>query len=429
MKNRIKVIDSPPGSGKTSYAINYINELDEDTKIIYITPYLTEVTRILDACWGKDFIQPSEKVAGTKLNHLINLVIEGRNIVSTHALFGNINDELINALRINNYVLILDEVFQTVEKFDLLECNLKSEVKDAITKKDVDTLLDSQLIEVGDDFSIVWKNYDNQLSKYQRLINMSKRNLIYYVNGSLLLWSFPIEVFREGIFSEILILTHMFEAQLQSYYYNFFELEYTKYYVTKINDNPEEYRIDVGESIEHENEWKVLAKNNIKILNDSKLNRIGDYYYDIRNHLYKSALSKSWFEDNPKMRNVIGKNLFNYFQNVTKSKADERMWTCFKDDSKIIKGKRLSMESFLACNSRATNLYKGKTVLAYLVNRYVDPFYDTFFSCKNINIDQDKYALSEMMQWIWRSAIREGKSIQIYIPSRRMRELLINYLE
>ena len=47
----------------------------------------------------------------------------------------------------------------------------------------------------------------------------------------------------------------------------------------------------------------------------------------------------------------------------------------------------------------------------------------------NVNVNEETYALSEMLQWIWRSAIREGNEIWIYIPSRRMRKLLQNWLE
>lgn len=45
------------------------------------------------------------------------------------------------------------------------------------------------------------------------------------------------------------------------------------------------------------------------------------------------------------------------------------------------------------------------------------------------HVDEDAYALSEMLQWIWRSSIRDGKPINIYIPSKRMRTLLMNWLE
>ena len=47
-----------------------------------------------------------------------------------------------------------------------------------------------------------------------------------------------------------------------------------------------------------------------------------------------------------------------------------------------------------------------------------------FFKCNNIEINQDLYSLCELLQWIWRSQIRDGKPINIYIPSERMRTLL-----
>lgn len=47
----------------------------------------------------------------------------------------------------------------------------------------------------------------------------------------------------------------------------------------------------------------------------------------------------------------------------------------------------------------------------------------------NISVDENGYALSEMLQFIWRSAIRDGKEIWVYIPSIRMRELLKQWIK
>jgi len=58
----------------------------------------------------------------------------------------------------------------------------------------------------------------------------------------------------------------------------------------------------------------------------------------------------------------------------------------------------------------------------------MSPDYENYFTRYNIIIDQDIYALAEMLQFIWRSAIRDNKPINLYIPSRRMRELLIHWL-
>ena len=38
-------------------------------------------------------------------------------------------------------------------------------------------------------------------------------------------------------------------------------------------------------------------------------------------------------------------------------------------------------------------------------------------------------ALGALLQWAWRSQIRNGKPIDIYIPSERMRELLNNWIQ
>ena len=51
-----------------------------------------------------------------------------------------------------------------------------------------------------------------------------------------------------------------------------------------------------------------------------------------------------------------------------------------------------------------------------------------FFRSRDIKINEDIWALGEMIQFIFRTQIRDGKPINIYIPSQRMRNLLINWL-
>ena len=45
------------------------------------------------------------------------------------------------------------------------------------------------------------------------------------------------------------------------------------------------------------------------------------------------------------------------------------------------------------------------------------------------DFDEDMCSLSALLQWMWRSQIRNGKPIDIYIPSERMRELLNNWIQ
>ena len=84
---------------------------------------------------------------------------------------------------------------------------------------------------------------------------------------------------------------------------------------------------------------------------------------------------------------------------------------------------------FVACTARATNDYKHKTNCAYLLNRFLNPMESGFFTDKGITVDEDVWALGELIQWLFRSSVRDDKEIKLYIPSKRMRNLLIEWLD
>ena len=52
-----------------------------------------------------------------------------------------------------------------------------------------------------------------------------------------------------------------------------------------------------------------------------------------------------------------------------------------------------------------------------------------YFINQNVEVNQELLAISDMLQWIFRSAIRDGKEINVYIPSPRMRELLNKWFD
>ena len=59
----------------------------------------------------------------------------------------------------------------------------------------------------------------------------------------------------------------------------------------------------------------------------------------------------------------------------------------------------------------------------------MNPVTKQFFASKGITVDEDLFALSELLQWLFRSRVRKGEAIDVYIPSERMRSLLEGYLE
>ena len=82
---------------------------------------------------------------------------------------------------------------------------------------------------------------------------------------------------------------------------------------------------------------------------------------------------------------------------------------------------------FVPCNAKATNDFKDRWVLAYLINLNMNPEIAKFFS--PIKVDKNQFSLGMLLQWIWRSRIRDDKPIELYLPSPRMRQLLSDWFE
>ena len=405
----VKVVDSPMGYGKTSYLINKMKS-DTNHKYIYITPFLDEVKRIETECKDRKFVQPTTKnKKGSKLEGLKQLIIKGKNITSTHALFTMADEELIMLIKSNNYILVLDEVLDVVEQA-------------SVTKNDINTLFQQNLMEVSNEENglIKWmdSNYDG---RYNDIKAMAEANTLYYVNNTLLVWAMPVEVFKS--FDEVYVATYMFDCQLQKYYYDYFNVEYKYYHVIQ-NEETKEYEMVETVDKDYDLDFRKKAKELINIIDNKKLNAIGDA---------DNALSKSWYsrkikEQGESTIKQLKNNVLNYFQNICKSPSVDNMWTCYKDYQGKIKGKGYS-KGWIPCNSRATNDYANKVNLAYCINCYMNPFYKAFFDVRNIKVNENKYALSELLQWVWRSQIRQGKPINLYIPSSRMRNLLKEFLD
>ncbi|MEH6872780.1 hypothetical protein V7006_20080, partial [Bacillus safensis] len=303
-----------------------------------------------------------------------------------------------------NYTLVLDEAMEVIKKFN-------------ISKDDLDMLFKNNWI-INNNGKILWNSENEEKlnreykGEFQTLKKLAKSDNLIYHNDSVLFWEFPSDVFNK--FNEVYVLTYLFNAQIQKYYFDLHKIEYELLSVFKENKN---YKlIEHNESLDQK--VKAALRNKINIY-EGDLNKVGDDYY---------ALSKNWFESRTVLHKRLKNNILNYYQNIIKSKSNENLWTTFKSHKGKLSGKGYT-KGFLACNIKATNEYSHKKSLVYSINRFVNPAINDFFKQNNINIDQDIYALSEMIQWIWRSAIRNNKSINIYIPSFRMRRLLIEWLE
>ena len=229
----------------------------------------------------------------------------------------------IDALRINDYTLYLDEVFETVGSYNISEDENSSPLNknEIINEGDMKSLLSKSRDYARWLFYI--SDQEKYFSKYESLKNLSERKSLFFIDEKILIWSFPVEVFREGVFSKIYVLTYLFDAQIQSLYYKYFDIDYAKYSVFKNVD--ESYDIELHNDA-GEKEWKSKVKEKIHIIEDPKLNKIGDIYYDAQNRPYKSALSVTWFNNNrgSDIINKLKNNIGNYYKYYVSGKASSK---------------------------------------------------------------------------------------------------------
>ena len=399
----IKVCDAVMGTGKSSAAITYINEHPEK-KFIYITPYLEEAKRIKDACPNAHFVEPSnadDEYDHKKLVHSAALIHKGFNITSTHQAFKGYTHDMLTDVRRNGYTLIIDESVDVLEQFNVNPDDLQMVIDAGYIKED------------NGAFSIIKDDYKG--NAFRDLFNMLKSRELVRIkrrSDSLFYWVLPPELVMA--FDDVFILTYLFEGQS---IHHFLEIYNIQYEFIGIDHTDGVFRFCDGPG--YTPEYVSNLRNMIHILDNDKLNSIGDGTY---------SLSMNWFKT-PENVEKLKKNMYNCFRNVWGDcAADKRMWGAYSDAEYKLRGKGYS-NAFIVFNQRAVNGYRDKNHLIYPINIFMNVEEKKFYAMHGVDVDEDLYALSIMIQWIWRSEIRDGSEIYIYVPSKRMRTLLINWID
>jgi len=407
----IRVCDAIMGTGKTSAAITYINEHPEK-RFVFITPYLNEATRIRTSCPNAHFVEPSANIGKfgySKVKHTAALIQNGRNIATTHQAFRNYSAGMMEDITFNNYTLVVDENVDVLESV-------------SVGRGDMASFIESgRLVEKDGAYYIGDREYEG--GKYDSMFEaLGSRALIRAdmksgkgsrASESFFYWMLSPELI--SAFNEVIVLTYMFEGQSLCHMMKLNGLPYEYIGVERTADGG--YRF--GETGGYIPDYVQTLSSRIHILGNRRMNSIGEM---------RTALSMNWYKDGGRLEE-LRTDLYNYFNGVCREcPAGQRMCASFVSFAGRIKGKGYT-KSIVPFNLRATNDYRDKTCLAYPVNVFMNASAKVYFYEHGVEVDEDAYALSTMVQWIWRSAIREGGEIDVYIPSLRMRTLLKDWID
>lgn len=406
----VNVADCPMGVGKTSAAISLINSSGASEKFIFATPYLSECNRIEYGCTSKCLVAIDNDKSRSKSLDLHNQVILGNSVSCTHQLLLRFDEDTRKMISDQNYTLIIDEAIDVTRDVSGKELS------------QIHLLINHGCLTVDETTGVVSLVDDNEKDMIRQafggaeIFSLIDHGYVTMTGDKIFIWSFPIEVL--DCFKRILILTYQFNSQLINYY-----LQLNSYAINHIgvrkNDSSEFEFCCTDES----DGFRYDVKSLIHILDNKKLNRIGEE---------KCALSSNWFKKNSKNDEEkvyqLGRNIRNVQKNIFKCKTRDFIWTVYDGFRNYVEDRNIR-NRYVSCNLRAENKWKDCHYLAYGIGMYQNPQCANYFKSKGYPVDGDKWALQTMLQWIWRSAIRNGEEIYIYIPSKKMRTLLIEWID
>jgi hypothetical protein len=403
----IHVIDSMCGTGKSTKMFELMrakSKENSELRFLYITPFLTEIDeRVPKELPELDFYTPENKGRG-KIGDLKMLIFEGKNIASTHALFSNLTTHMVDMLIEKQYVLVIDEALSCVGLLDK-----------SLVPSDTRDLLKSGMVLINPESrnQLAWNEteYPAHDGRYSFVRNLCNLGVVYCYADTFLMFEYPPKLLKD--LKEVWVLTYLFQGSDMRCWLDLNNIPYA------IEDNNK-----LG--LLSEDILKQNIRQNLTIIENratnSKMQR-------------NTTLSKGWFEKAKSEEINKYKAMLRSCVVTNKAKAGEVFWTTYKDHQKRMqgtgytKGVSEDMPAFLPMNIRATNDYRNYTLCMYAVNIFKNPVEVNYLQSNGITVDSDMFALSEMIQFIWRGAIRQGKPMKVLILSERMRNLLIKWLE
>ena len=404
MNTTITIKDYPCGSGKTSGMIKNFNE---NEKYLVILPELSEVDRVILETKHVDFVEPTtdDNPLGTKSESLRELLLLGSNIATTHAMFERLVPLAQEGL-LNEYCIFIDEVPEVVKA-------MASKSKVSIQ----DIYIDGGYIEVEDTGLVCptdkWRQSKNEVSDTldDKILRSAETGCLYLLREKFFIWALPsILLFAS---KSLTIMTYKAEGSMLVHYLKRLSAPFI---IDKDTSKEQDFREKAQALITLEKIPAIYGKKNKLNLSHSGQSN------GIRNISYYKTIVNS-------LKNLRGRKLSDIELSDILLTCMKSAW--IKEDGKagvFAKNSKMFGVNWISNKTRGTNKYANCSHLIYLYDQHINPAIGQWLnnSSKSLN---DAYALTELIQWVWRSRIRKGEPITLYLPAPRMRSIFINWLE
>jgi len=409
VQTKIELLDSIMGSGKTQGVIQWMLN-NPQNKYLYVSPMLTEVEeRIPTACQALEFTYPCTEEYKTKGQHLLKLLEEGCNVSFTHSLFTDLTKQHLALIRKHEYVLIVDEEVAFIEPY-----------KGNYSRDDIVSLEKAGHIRVEEDNlgRVVWQWYDdNEMNDtaYSKLKRMSDLGMLYCAkrDRKIMVVHLPIELVQSS--RRVILLTYLFKGSVMESFMDLKGIEIVPFKEV----TPPKTTKDV----------LTKAKSLITFIDTTTTKAVSNL-----------SMSSTWYSKNATTADLekVSNAIFSVYRKfgdkesfiftAPKSLADYQYVKDEKLKRNIIHKKMPKDVDWIYCGTKATNMWSHKSIAVHAYNRYVNTAIKAYLQDYGTPPDDDMFALSEMVQWIFRTCIRNDEPLQLCVLNNRMKGLLCNWL-
>jgi len=224
------------------------------------------------------------------------------------------------------------------------------------------------------------------------------------------IWALPQCILSAG--NSVTVMTYKSEGSMLLSYLRKLGLSYE---VSNDNHLEEDFRTKAAE---------LTTIEDIGALSKLKLTYSGQEK-GISSSSYYSKVSRSL--KNLKERKLVGVGINNVLITCKKD-----AWLKASNDNQpkpgaFAKNSRLKDANWIANTTRGTNDFIHCSHLVYLYDQNINPVVARWLGDSSRAFN-DAYALTELIQWVWRSRVRRGEPITLYLPSPRMRKLFEEWL-
>lgn len=417
----INYISAFTGSGKTYTTCDHLSK--QATPFIYAVPTLVQVEEVkaayLEACKRNGttpntllvigeveekvvFIDDMEYTQSVlsegRTQDLVNAIGSNVSVICSHTCFIGIENKAVTNM--SNYRVVLDEVNTMIKPISL-------------SKFDFEMMTNAGLVSVASDGALQWLSNASDAEVKESVINTIHPYIVQLIKDGRIFKAdqFYVEEVPHKIFvtaQEVLILAYMFESTYMYHHFNalgftFNDLTGSFYKVARFN----------------EDQLRAMAKARL-VVKTSRTEPMKTTFggWSSAKKPTLSALVKA-------VESTRKKSGFKY---------EDAIFTCPK--SVVEAGSvKFGKAEWVYSGARGTEAYIEKTTVLVLLDKHMNPALNARINqinptkfTKQMN---DAYALQEMIQFIWRSNIRDvnsTKPVTVYFASHRMHKLFMEWL-